>query len=473
VLRGLLGVLLLLAVPAMPAGAHTTFPGANGKIAFLETEYYDRSAIHVINPDGTDDTSLTSNQASNQAPAWSPDGRRIAFTSDGDGRDNSYDVYTINADNGERTRLTSTGNASSVSWSPDGNKIAFADYDIYTVNADGTGLRTVSDAGRSWDPAWSPNGRQIAFVGIGDGHQEIFKVNADGTEQTRLTTTTSGRSGLDYIDPTWSPDGTKIAFTTNRDTGCQLRSCYRIYVMNADGSQPTRLTSYTGGSWHPVWSPDATEIAFINVRDGTYEIYVMKADGTGQRRLTNNDVDDFNHVWSPDGTKIAIERDPGATALNRLYVVDVDDGSERFLASGARPDWGRLRVNAPPICTGVVATPSVLWPPNHSFRLVGLAGGTDPDGDEVAITIDDVRQDEPLTSRHDRTSPDAALGARSDQVQLRAERSPRGDGRVYRIDFTASDGNGGSCSGTVTVTVTRHKRQDAVDSAPPSYSSFG
>jgi hypothetical protein len=113
----------------------------------------------------------------------------------------------------------------------------------------------------------------------------------------------------------------------------------------------------------------------------------------------------------------------------------------------------------------VTATPSSLR--HGGFRTVTLGGATDPDGDAVTITITGVTQDEPVGRR-----PDARPGAGSHQVELRAQRRPRGDGRVYRIAFTASD-DADECSGVVTVEVRRHKKQPAVDSAPPSYDSFG
>jgi hypothetical protein len=103
---------------------------------------------------------------------------------------------------------------------------------------------------------------------------------------------------------------------------------------------------------------------------------------------------------------------------------------------------------------------------------VTLSGASDPDGDRVTVAVDGVTQDEPVRSSGDPTSPDARLGSGSDTVSLRAERSPRGDGRVYRIDFTASDNRGKSCTGAVTVGVARHRSDNAVDSAPPSYHSF-
>jgi hypothetical protein len=130
--------------------------------------------------------------------------------------------------------------------------------------------------------------------------------------------------------------------------------------------------------------------------------------------------------------------------------------------------------NEPPDCATVVATPNVLWPPNHKLRLVTLTGATDPDGDPVSIAITGVTQDEELNGRGDgNTTPDAAPGSSPNSVQIRAERSGGGDGRVYRIAFTASDGNGGTCSGVVTVAVPHSKKSTPVDSAPPSFNSFG
>jgi Tol biopolymer transport system component len=468
-LLAMLSVGLLLATAVLTARAETTPAGVNGKIAFLESEDDERRAIHVINPNGTGHTRLTSNQANNVSLAWSPDGGKIAFESDGDGRDNSYDIYIINADGSGRRQLT-TGGTALPAWSPDGTRIAFVNGEVYTVNPDGTGLTRISRTEVSSDPAWSPDGRQIVFVGLADGHREIFKVNADGTGQTRLTTTAhSGGFNLDYRGPTFSPDGTKIAFESNRETHCQRVECGRIYAMNADGSELKLLTNDTGGSYAPEWSPDGTRIAFFSHRDGNYELYRINADGTGETRLTNNDVGDVNHVWSPDGTKIVVERQTGP---NTLYIVDADNGSERFLAPGARPDWQRFPENVPPDCARVIAAPSELFPANKKLRVVTLAGATDPDGDEVAITIDHVSQDEPVRQKGDRTSPDARR-ASAHGIEVRAERSPRGDGRVYRVGFTASDGEGGTCSGKTIVSVPRRKKQAAVDSAPPDYDSFG
>ena len=128
--------------------------------------------------------------------------------------------------------------------------------------------------------------------------------------------------------------------------------------------------------------------------------------------------------------------------------------------------------NKPPVCSAVTATPSVLSEPDESLRTTELSGATDPDGDPVSIALTGVTQDEPVTDGMDKTGPDAAEGAPPNRVELRAERNPRGDGRVYRVAFRASDDQGGTCTGTVTVSVPRKKDVAAVDSAPPLFDSL-
>lgn len=131
--------------------------------------------------------------------------------------------------------------------------------------------------------------------------------------------------------------------------------------------------------------------------------------------------------------------------------------------------------NRPPVCTAVTASPAELWPPNHKFVVVTLAGATDPDGDKTTLTITGVTQDEALNGLGDGdTAPDAAtVAGRGDQVQLRAERSGTGDGRVYRISFSVSDGKD-KCTGTVYVSVPHDQSGDpAVDTKSVVVNSFG
>ena len=119
--------------------------------------------------------------------------------------------------------------------------------------------------------------------------------------------------------------------------------------------------------------------------------------------------------------------------------------------------------NSPPGCGSVAPSKASLWPPNHKLRTITLSGATDPDGDPVAITITGVTQDEPVNGKADgNTSPDVVAGPNAGQVKLRAERSGRGDGRLYSIAYVAKDPSGASCSGIVTVTVPHDRRDRAI-----------
>ena len=240
---------------------------------------------------------LTSNSAIDYAPAWSPDGDQIAFTTD---RDGNNEIYVMNASGSGVTRLTDHSRHDiRPSWSPDGDKIAFeserhGNREVYVMNADGSEVTRLTDhSAFDYDAAWSPDGTKIAFVSDRDGNREIYVMNADGSGVTRLTNNTVLDDG-----PAWSPDGDKIAFSSGRE----------IHVMNADGSGVTRLTSRSRDG-NPAWSPDGGGIAFNSQRDGDYEIYMMNADGSGVTRLTNNTGLDLGPAWSPDGTRIAFESD--------------------------------------------------------------------------------------------------------------------------------------------------------------------
>ncbi|MBI5213593.1 MAG: hypothetical protein HY957_09555 [Nitrospirae bacterium] len=104
--------------------------------------------------------------------------------------------------------------------------------------------------------------------------------------------------------------------------------------------------------------------------------------------------------------------------------------------------------NRPPDCSKAKATPDTLWPPNHKFRTISITGVTDPDDDRVNIQATGIRQDEPVNGLGDGdTSPDGIL----QPLQVRSERSGKGNGRMYHVSFIASDGKGGECTGTVKV----------------------
>ena len=125
-------------------------------------------------------------------------------------------------------------------------------------------------------------------------------------------------------------------------------------------------------------------------------------------------------------------------------------------------------INHNPVCTAATSGLGTLWPPNHKYVAGQIAGVTDPDGDPITLTINGITQDEPVNSTADgNTSPDATIGS-GGAFQVRAERSGQGDGRVYRVAFTATDGLGGECSGAGRIGVPHDQggRPAPIDSAP-------
>ncbi len=219
-------------------------------------------------------------------------------------------------------------------------QIAFAslrdeNWEIYVMNADGSDQkRLTDDFGNDVAPAWSPAGRRIAFASNRTGNFDIYVMNADGSEVVQLT----DDPGDDFA-PRWSPDGRKLAFYSERENNVD------VYVMNADGSGQTRLTFDRGRELAPTWSPDGVKIAYTSDRERNFDIYVMNADGSGHTKLTSDRAADTAPAWSPDGHKLAFtsKRDGNweiyiinadSTGLTRLTTHPADDFAPAWSADG-------------------------------------------------------------------------------------------------------------------------------------------
>jgi Tol biopolymer transport system component len=322
------------AMLTLPGAAQATFPGMNGKIAFERGNETAEHDIYSIDLDGTDELNLTHNGSNNRQIAWSSDGSRIAFFSDGDGSDNYYNIHVAPADGSGPFKIADTGSAESPAWSPDGRTIAFSDESLYTVHPDGTGLRVLA-APRVGIPFWSPDGTRIAFAADYDGAGNIYVVNADGSGLTRLTD--DADLAGDWLS--WSPDGTRIVYVSGRDSGCSYFSCNRLYVMNADGSDKRGLTEPE--SFFPTWSPDGSRIAYSAIGRGTFQIFTVKPDGTDVRQVTNSAEGNYGPEWSPDSSQLVFMRST-PPLYQDVRVINGDGTGDRFVAIGGDPQWQPL-----------------------------------------------------------------------------------------------------------------------------------
>ena len=272
------------------------------RIAFV-SRYDGNDNIYMMNTDGSNVTQLTSDpfqyfyilrDPTDTDPAWSPDGKQIAFISGRSGsllNRQALNIYVMDANGRNVVQLTGRSKDSLPSygyahpaWSPDGKRIAFGYGDaIYVMNADGTSPVKITDVYQFYpseiSPSWSPDGKSITFMEDGANGSDIYIIRTDGSGRRQLT-----RNFIILADPAWSPDGKKIMFAGRAKscTDCKSYFC----VTRPTGAYPVKLAEYPSENFqykgHITWSPNGDQIALSD----SGAIYVMNADGSDLKYLT-------------------------------------------------------------------------------------------------------------------------------------------------------------------------------------------
>ncbi len=224
-------------------------------------------------------------------PSWSPDGNQVLF---GWGERDRHSLYVIEADGAEPPVKIANGSTFEANWAPDSQRIVYSwEGEIYTVSADGSSPPRRLAAGHQ--PYWSPTGSRIAFGARTDAGGEVWLLDPETGEGTKLA-----EGWLLSASPAsvWSPDGTRVIYSAERS----------IFVVAADASSPP--VKIAEGS-HPTWSPDGTRIAFLKRAEregggpGLAKLFVINADGTNPTMVADELLPCFNHAWSPDGQRLA------------------------------------------------------------------------------------------------------------------------------------------------------------------------
>ena len=215
------------------------------------------------------------------------------------------------------------------------------DFEIYAMDTDGTDQTRLTDnASYDGQPALSSEGKQVAFASDRDGSDDVYIMGPNGGQQTRLTT--SAVRGHEPPEPSVSPDGSKVAFARTRTQDDSLLfDDPEIYVMDSDGTNAMRVTNNQTTDFNPVFSPDGSKLAFTSEREGNSEIYVMDSDGTDQTRLTSSpEANEFWPVFSPDGDKIAFTRISGSdqSPMADIYIMSADGTDQARLTDSSAYD---------------------------------------------------------------------------------------------------------------------------------------
>ncbi len=294
-----------------PLPVSTPLGGGSGQIAFA-SERSGLPQIYLSNIDGTNVKALTSLQDGACQPAWSPDGKLLVFISPcpkrGDFFETAYtnsSLYLMNADGSNITQLTNVPGADfDPAWSPDGKRIAFASMrdgkkQIYVLETVSLAVTRLTDTGTGIEtsqPAWSPNGKWIAYMVKRLGTYQIWVMDNTGQKNEQIV-----RSGLELWDfnPIWSPDGTFVLFSQRRSSG--FSPPWLMSVQYPVTGEAVRLSQFPSPIEDVEYSPDGLWLIAegMDAEGKNRDIYFMTVTAGNRTRLTDHEAVDFDPAWRP------------------------------------------------------------------------------------------------------------------------------------------------------------------------------
>ncbi|MBU2591490.1 MAG: Tol-Pal system beta propeller repeat protein TolB [Nitrospinae bacterium] len=262
------------------------------KITFISRDKLGYKQIYISDYDGQNLRQITRNRAINLFPNWSPDAKKISYTSFKMG---NPDLYLLDLETGkDRAISAESGINSNASWSPDGKSMVLSmsisgNPEIYRLDLENGERRKLTQSrGIDTSPEWSPDGRRVAFTSSRSGTPQIYVMDIQGWNIKRVT-----YDGSYNDQASWSPDGTKISYSSMNN------GHFDIYMINLSTNETRQLTKSSGNDESPSWSPDGRRIAFSSDRNGSYQLFVMEADGGNQHKIMSLDGGGYDPAWSP------------------------------------------------------------------------------------------------------------------------------------------------------------------------------
>src|SRR5438552_3594002 len=294
-LAAIVALVSLLVVGGPPARA--TYPGStDGRLAF-GAEIDGNVDIYTVLPSGVAVQRLTADPLFDACPAWSADGKMLAWCHGIRAKGGNIEIWTMKLDGTEKVQVTSLGGRMTFpDFSPNGSRIAFSgrlpgatNDDIFSIGTDGTGLvQLTNEPANDSLPAYSPDGSKIAFISGRSGLDQVWVMSSDGSGPSQLTFDDAFKGQV----PDWSPDGSKIAYVAG-DPG-------DVRVMDADGSDQHTVIGGPTDDFGPAWSPDGQQLAFIRFDNRT--VYVANADGSGAHVVRSLGLQAVP-AWQPRGDR--------------------------------------------------------------------------------------------------------------------------------------------------------------------------